>query len=335
MINGVNIKLSQINLIKENSLNQNETKAEIESFLKDFLNLLSEGEKSANLGSLLFVPFMPFTPLELQNFSHLENLMKNFENLKEELIPLYRIITIDKGENIDITNTMKLRGEINPSLIPSNRKDERILINSLDNLEEVIKNTQIFKEENSSIKSLFKLESEPLLDNKQKSNFINLEYLNNEKESLIDTVKAREQKTNNNTFSHLSNSHTNITQIDNSQKAALPITRLHEISDIIFKGFFNSQKTLVVHLEPPELGKILIKLSMETSGIKAEMRVDYPQVKEMITNLIPEIKSNLQSSGIKVSDFLLDSNREYKGYYDTSSGQKKNKREQKFLEYFA
>ncbi len=341
MINRLDINLSQINLIKENSLNQNGSNLEIESFLKDFLNLFSEGEKSANLGSLFFTPFVPFISLDFQNFFHLENLMKNFENIKEELIPLHRLITLEKGETMDITNkitnTMKVGSEINPSLIPSERKDEKLLLNSPDNLEEVLKNTHIDKDENSSVKALFKLESEAVLENTQKRNLINLEYLNTDKESLIDTVKAkeqREQKTNN-IISNLSNSHTNVTQTDIPQKIVLNITRLHEVSDIISKGFFNSQKTLVVLLEPPELGKILIKLSMENSGIKAEMRVDYPQVKEMITNLIPEIKSNLQSSGVKISDFLLDSNREHRGYSDSSSGQKKNKREEKFLEYFA
>jgi len=72
---------------------------------------------------------------------------------------------------------------------------------------------------------------------------------------------------------------------------------------------------------------------MDSSGIKADMKVDYPHIKEMITGLIPEIKSNLESRGVKVSDFLLDLTKDHRGYGDSYNGQsqQKYKGNQKFL----
>lgn len=123
---------------------------------------------------------------------------------------------------------------------------------------------------------------------------------------------------------------------DAQQKIELPFTRLKEVSDIVFKALSSSQKTIIVQLEPPELGKILIKLSMDNSGLRADMKVDYPHVKEALSGLIPEIKSNLESTGLKVSDFLLDLMKDNRGYSDSynGQGQRKYRGNQKFFEYF-
>ncbi|MCS7214875.1 MAG: flagellar hook-length control protein FliK [Thermodesulfovibrio sp.] len=122
----------------------------------------------------------------------------------------------------------------------------------------------------------------------------------------------------------------------NEHIVELPFTQLKEVSDIVFKALSSSQKTIVVQLEPPDLGKILIKLSMDNTGVRADLKVDYPHVKEILSGLIPEIKNSLQSSGIKVSDFLLDLARDHRGYSDSyyGQGQRKYKGNQKFFEYF-
>lgn len=115
------------------------------------------------------------------------------------------------------------------------------------------------------------------------------------------------------------------------------IHRINEISDIIAKAVINSKNTVTVQLQPPELGRILIKITLDTSGVKTELKVENPQLKEALAVLIPEIRSNLQSSGIKVSEFLLDLMRQQTDYSQSYSnqGQKRYKNNQKFIEYFA
>lgn len=115
----------------------------------------------------------------------------------------------------------------------------------------------------------------------------------------------------------------------------LPVIRINEVSEALLKTFSTQNRTLIVQLEPPELGRIMIKLTLDNAGVKADLKVDYPHVKEMITGLIPEIKNNLQSSGIKLSDFVLDLMRDHREYRDSYQGQKRNRGNQKFIEYFA
>lgn len=126
------------------------------------------------------------------------------------------------------------------------------------------------------------------------------------------------------------------TQIKPLEKGLeIPTFRLSEIAEAITKTLSTQNRTLVVQLEPPELGKIMIKLTLDNNGLRADLRVDYLHVKEMITGLIPEIKSNLQSSGIRLSDFVLDLMRDHREYRDSSQGQKRNRGNHRFIEYFA
>lgn len=156
----------------------------------------------------------------------------------------------------------------------------------------------------------------------------------------FENLHARAKILDNDSLSSNTNLVSNVSTVEQNQtipnKIELPVTKLSELSDVIFKTLSSSNKTLTIQLEPPELGRILIKLSLDSAGIKADMKVDYPHVKEMLTGLIPEIKSNLQSSGIKVSDFLLDLARDPRGYGDSynGQGQRKYKGNQKFYDYF-
>lgn len=122
-----------------------------------------------------------------------------------------------------------------------------------------------------------------------------------------------------------------------TEKIELPVTRLQELSDIMFKAISTSNKMVTVQLEPPELGKILLRVSMDGEGIKAQMKVENPAVKDMIAGLIPEIKSHIQSSGVKINDFLLDLMKD-RGQYGNSyngQGQRRHNGNHKFFEYFA
>lgn len=133
---------------------------------------------------------------------------------------------------------------------------------------------------------------------------------------------------------HTVHNFSNISE-ETTQKIELPFSNLQQVSDIVFKAVSTSKKLLTVQLEPPELGRILIRIFQDSSGIKADMKVDYPHVKDALTSLIPEIKNNLETKGIKVSDFLLDllDRRGYSNSYN-QEGQRRNKGNQKFFEYF-
>ncbi len=344
MINTININLSGLNLNNYSNPNLSETKLEIEGFLKELFKMLLENQKNPDSGNIIFTPFLPFSMLTSQDIANLDKFFENMKIQKEGLYSLYELLKSGQVELNDVLESLKLASKDNQNFSATDNSTENVLINlEKNNIKEIFKIITSQKNKNSleMSSSISNKEIEKITETSDsiKNNLISIESLKNEKVTIDENQIIKHQKINSeNLSSQLNLNSTETLQYNNiQQKAELPLTKLNEIPDIIFKALSTSQKTLIVHLEPPELGKILIKLSMDSSGVRADMKVDYPHVKEMLTNLIPEIKNNLQSSGVKISDFLLDLTRDQKGYSDSSygQGQRKNKNNQKFYEYFA
>lgn len=344
MINTISINLSGLNLNNYMNLNSSETKVETGGFLEELFKILLENQKNPDFENIIFTSFLPFS---MWTSPVITNLDKFFENMKTQMDGLNSLYELFKSGGVglnDIFESLKIANKDNQNFYATDNHTENFLVNlEKNNIEDIFRSITSQKDKNAVEMSslIFSKEVDKITEalNSIKHNLIHVESLKNEKATMNENQIREHQKINSENLS----SQVNINSIDslqynsNQQKAELPSIRLHEIPDIIFKALSTSQKTLIVQLEPPELGKILIKLSMDSSGIKADMRVDYPHVKEMLTNLIPEIKSNLQSSGVKISDFLLDLTRDQRGYSDSyyGQGQKKYKENQKFYEYFA
>lgn len=369
MINTININISGLILNNDMNLNLSETKTEIEGFLSELFKIFLENQKNLDFENITLAPFLPFSIfntndnldfltekseklpsflsipiLNPQDMTYLDKVFENMKIQKEGLNSLYELI---KSGQMDLNNaleSLKITSKDNPISSIIEDLTEKVSINlDKNNIKDIFKTINAQNDNNSLELSSLNLNKES--NNKMeisdsiKNNLINMESLKNEKTTVDDIQREKNQKINSeNLLPKINLNSVESVQYDNiKQKPEIPVTKLNEISDIIFRATSNSQKTLIVQLEPPELGKILIKLSMDSSGVRADMKVDYPHVKEMLTNLIPEIKSNLQSSGVKISDFLLDLTRDQKGYSDSpyGQGQKKNKDNQKFFEYFA
>ncbi|MDI1470942.1 flagellar hook-length control protein FliK [Thermodesulfovibrio sp. 1176] len=344
------ILIGNINL--NNLISQNEKQSlVVQSFdsnnlFDKFLNLLLENEENQNESAPFLLPNLSFQNLILQdlqkmqellnslnisadiksllikwqiNSEELSNIIKNLQNIdNKDLLNFLKTLNESNENKLDIQSLRELANDLKAKNNESHQTD--VL---LENIKKIVNS----KENSHSDLNLFKELSLDNLNNKTEKNILSNRDSHKFKiESLVDSEVQ---------LSSIINKE--VTTSNNQQKIELPFTRLQEISNILFKAVSNSSKTLIVHLEPPELGKILIKLSMDSAGIKADMKVDYPYVKEALTALIPEIKSNLQSSGVKISDFLLDLMRDYRGYSDSynNQGQRKNKNTQKFFEYFA
>lgn len=317
--------MNYINII--NKLNftafQNNTlssqNSSINAFIDEALKLLLEN-KDLNNNQLTAQPFqtLPFLSL-IQNNQNSSVSLQLENHIKNELLSLF------KKNNL---NTEDLSGFLQKTkTIPKTEDFDSFVIKTLP----TIKNST---PDNPNATSL-KLNDSFSLD---KAFLIHLA-----KNNVEDTVKLLHtlqnttvKKSFDEAFLQSNIVHNFSTNIPEPKKVELFTVRFQEISDILLKAISNSQKTITVQLEPPELGRILIKLTMDSSGIKADMKVDNPHVKEMIAGLIPEIKSSLQSSGVKLSDFILDLMRDTQedSAYN-QHGQKKYKGNQKFFEYFA
>lgn len=304
------------------------------------LNLLFENKENLKDNTTSLLPILPLQNLILQDLQKIQELFSssNISSEAKSLLLKWQTINEDLSKIIKNLQNIDNKGFLN--LLQKSDENNENKSADINLLREFVNNLKVKENEPNQITGVFENSIKNLNLKENISSDLNLfKDLNNKSEKNISFNKEN-QRFN---MESLMDSEVQFSSIitkevttnNNSQKIELPFTRLQEISNIIFKAVSNSSKTLIVHLEPPELGKILIKLSMDSAGIKADMKVDYPYVKEALTALIPEIKSNLQSSGVKVSDFLLDLMKDYRGYSDNNQGQRRNKNNQKFFEYFA
>lgn len=346
-----NINIEGLNLIKNQATSTNQSTGFDEIF-NEFLKLLFENKDISTDGSTNNNSFI-FPFVSLQNF--LLQDIKNFQEISQtiEFSPALKAVfsNLLKEKQIDIKELSNLFQNLKTQ---NNKYDIQNFFENFDpknflnteNSKEIVNILNSQQTKNDQATELFKLNINPDNSNQNKSLFLNIvneSYSENQdiKSKFFNTDKV-EKILNNDKLSSQLNIFNNVQSRNNEindiqQKIDLPFTQLKEVSNIVFKALSSSQKTIIVQLEPPELGKILIKLSMDNAGVRADMKVDYPQVKEALTGLIPEIKSNLQSSGVKVSDFLLDLTKEHRGYSDSynGQGQKRYRGNEKFIEYFA
>ena len=90
-----------------------------------------------------------------------------------------------------------------------------------------------------------------------------------------------------------------------SSKTALSNTVINQIvenAQIIVKG---DKKEIKIHLDPPSLGSIHMKVTMESNSMKVTAIADTPYVKEVIESNLNELKRSLADSGIKVDQFSV------------------------------
>lgn len=347
MFNLIHINLSGVNLKPETNLNFNTSKLNFEKFLSDFFKLLNGSRDiNENFSAILMSCLIPYLNNldKLTSSGEINGLKISDKNLQNSLYELIKFMNQATKNSI---NEVCYPMSNDTDKILSEAKEEiksvltSYVINVKDNIGKKVKIEQDFISEKSlnsqNTETALLKEKTILILKELPSAQVNNEFKDEMNiNSLISNVNTKDLKENILTQSSFSLRESSSTHACLKNNLELPILKMNELSQGILKALATSNKTLLVQLEPPELGKILIKLTLDNYGVKADMRVEYPHVKEMLTNLLPEIRSNLQSSGIKISDFLLDLTREHKGYSDSSSGsgQKKYRGNQKFFEYF-
>jgi hypothetical protein len=73
-----------------------------------------------------------------------------------------------------------------------------------------------------------------------------------------------------------------------------------QVQESIHSSFNSGGQQIVIHLNPPELGKVAIKFTEEGNSITGILQVDKPQTKDQIQQSLPDIIRNLQDSGIQI-----------------------------------
>ena len=91
-----------------------------------------------------------------------------------------------------------------------------------------------------------------------------------------------------------------------SIQETVPVNRLTSLDAVISKAVDSGQKNLVIRIDPPELGSMHIRLSLDNGVLKADVRVDSGSIKDSFNLALPQIKTSLENAGIKVSEFHVD-----------------------------
>jgi len=91
-----------------------------------------------------------------------------------------------------------------------------------------------------------------------------------------------------------------------SVQEVVPSGKLSSVDALISKALDSGQKNLVIRIDPPDLGSMHIRLSLYNGVLKADVRVDSASVKDAFNLALPQIKTSLENSGIKINEFNID-----------------------------
>jgi flagellar hook-length control protein FliK len=69
-------------------------------------------------------------------------------------------------------------------------------------------------------------------------------------------------------------------------------------------------KEMLVRLEPPELGRLQLRLALSNGELSARMLVDNHKVKELVESQLPQLRQGLQDQGFQVDKLLVETRSE-------------------------
>lgn len=143
-------------------------------------------------------------------------------------------------------------------------------------------------------------------------------------------------------ISSIQNSGDKTSVSNSSAKEPVHVSRLHELGEPIAKTFGAGDKHLIIKLDPPDLGSIRIKLTMDNGVLKVDFKFESAAAKDMFSTVMPNIKASLEDSGIKLSEFFVDVKEDHypdegRRHHAETGQQQKQQKEQKFkfYDYFA
>jgi flagellar hook-length control protein FliK len=96
------------------------------------------------------------------------------------------------------------------------------------------------------------------------------------------------------------------TQSARAAQETIPVHRISAVDEVISKAAAAGQKDIVIRIDPPDLGSVHIRLSLDNGVLKADVRVDSAAAKDSFLAAMPQIRTALENAGIKASEFNVD-----------------------------
>ncbi len=254
-----------------------------------------------------------FTQQKINPNSLLYNIIQHNKNLSYNLLSSHPAQTNPLLQNNSVSLT--------PSADFGNLIIQTIIENSSSQKEALSKIQQMFL--NSAYGEAFK---EQKISNDRHTNLNSKEAVRifNAKTEVLNLTQSNSGKNNEKSFEnrHNRDDFKNLFNISSTSSSTGKITTagtitsttqthwssvLEQISGKIQNSLRQGQQTINIQLDPPELGKLQINLTLKANNLQAMIIADSPLTKQLIETNISELRASLENNGLdfgKVSVFV-------------------------------
>lgn len=94
-----------------------------------------------------------------------------------------------------------------------------------------------------------------------------------------------------------------------------------QIADSISTAANNNTKQITIRLNPPELGRVVIKISQQASHIDVVLEASRPETKEQLQQAFGQVSKNLADSGISLRQFEVRSAEQSRSGFESAFSQ--------------
>ena len=100
----------------------------------------------------------------------------------------------------------------------------------------------------------------------------------------------------------------------------------------IVKNATDGSKQIVLRLDPPELGKLTLSLTVAQGEVKAVIRTESTATTQVVSEQLAQLKQSLEEQGFKVSSLEVETRAESHAGTDNWNGAEQHNQEQQLLE---
>jgi flagellar hook-length control protein FliK len=131
----------------------------------------------------------------------------------------------------------------------------------------------------------------------------------------------------------ISSSSVQTAEANQAAKAEIYQGRIFEqVERGIIKNATDGSKQIVLRLDPPELGKLTLSLTVAQGEVKALIRTESTATTQMISEQLAQLKHSLEEQGFKVSSLEVETRTQSHAGTDTWTGAEQHNQEQQVLE---
>lgn len=133
-------------------------------------------------------------------------------------------------------------------------------------------------------------------------------------------------------FGQGENSSSPAQQLNNAKTEMYHERIFEQVERGIIKNAADGSKQIILRLDPPELGKLTLSLSMAQGELKAVIRTESAATTQVVSEQLAQLKQSLEEQGFKVSSLEVETRAQSHAGTDNWNGAAQHNQEQEMLE---